>query len=111
MFYPGSYKDGTYNDDYNSTEVPEGVANFNPKAGDVVVISELVVHGALSWQPKDRQRRFLTLRYCSQHIPASNPLPEGVKARLSPETLELIEVAPFQKIKSIVQQESAVGSA
>ena len=110
MFYPGSYKDGTYNDSYNSTEVPEGVVNFNPKAGDVVVISELVVHGALSWQPKDRQRRFLTLRYCSQHIPTANPLPEGVKAWLSPETLELIEVAPFQKIKSIVEREGAVGS-
>ena len=45
------------------------------RVGDVVVISELVVHGALSWQPKDRQRRFLTLRYCSQHIPLPTPCP------------------------------------
>ena len=105
LFYPGSYKDGTYNDEYDSTDVPEGVANFNPKAGDVVVISELVVHGALSWQPTDRQRRFLTLRYCSQHITPSNPLPDGVKAQLSPETLELVDVAPIKKIKSIVEQD------
>ena len=50
LFYPGSIKDGTYNEDYNSCEVPEGIKNFTPKAGDVVVISELLVHGALSWQ-------------------------------------------------------------
>ena len=34
-----------------------------------------------------------------------------VGARFFPETFERIEVAPFQKIKSIVQRESAVGSA
>ena len=61
MFYPGSYKDGTYNNDYNSFEVPAGIKNFNPKAGDVVVISELLVHGALSWQAKDRDRRFFVV--------------------------------------------------
>jgi hypothetical protein len=105
LFYPDSYKDGTYDSDFNSTEVPEGVTNFNPKAGDVVIISELVVHGALTWVPKDRDRRFLTLRYCSQHITPSSPLPEGVRAKLSPETLELIKIAPIKQIKSIVEQD------
>ncbi|SVC70988.1 uncharacterized protein METZ01_LOCUS323842, partial [marine metagenome] len=75
MFYPGSYVDGTYNSEFNSAEIPEGVTNFNPKSGDVVAISELVVHGALSYQAKDRDRRFLIVRYCSQHITPSNPLP------------------------------------
>jgi hypothetical protein len=105
LFYPGSYKDGTYNNDFNSTEVPEGVTNFTPKAGDVVIISELVVHGALSWQPADRDRRFLTLRYCSQHITSSNSLPDGIHTKLSPETLELIKIAPIKQIKSIVEQD------
>eukprot|EP01051_Picozoa_sp_SAG22_P027810 SAG22_NODE_9500_length_586_cov_1.404517_1_plen_186_part_10 len=42
--------------------VPPGVLNVCAKAGDVVVISERVLHGALRWQPKDRERRFLTCR-------------------------------------------------
>jgi hypothetical protein len=40
-----------------------GVLGVYPKAGDVVVISERTLHGALRWQPRDRDRRFLTLRY------------------------------------------------
>jgi hypothetical protein len=42
--------------------VPPGVLNVCPKAGDVVVISERVLHGALRWRPRDRERRFLTCR-------------------------------------------------
>ena len=67
FFYPESYTEDGYNDEYFSTEVPEGVLNVTPKAGDVVIISELVTHGALSWVPEDRDRRFLTLRYMQQH--------------------------------------------
>ena len=32
------------------------------QAGDVVVISERLLHGALRWRPRDRERRFLTCR-------------------------------------------------
>jgi hypothetical protein len=106
-FYPGSYtEDGDYNDAYVSTEVPPGVVNFSPKAGDVVIISELLTHGALTWRPKDRDRRFLTLRYSLQHIASGGPLPDGVKAQLSPETLELIAVKSFDETKSIVEQDT-----
>ena len=42
--------------------MPPGVLNVCAKAGDVVVISERMLHGALRWQPKDRERRFLTCR-------------------------------------------------
>ena len=53
-FYPESYSaDGGYNDDYFSTEVAEGVTNVSPSAGDVVIISEHLTHGALSWVPQD----------------------------------------------------------
>ena len=105
-FYPGSFtEDGNYNDDYFTTEVPEGVTNFTPRAGDVVIISEHLTHGALSWLPPDRDRRFLTLRYSVQHIGPTSPFPDGVKANLSPETLQLIAVQDFNHTKEIVEQD------
>ena len=106
-FYPESYTpDGGYNDDYFSTEVPEGVANPTPRAGDVVIMSEHLTHGALSWEPKDRDRRFLTLRYGVQHIGPSDPFPDGVKAQLSPETLELIAIRDFNDRKEITTRDA-----
>ena len=113
-FYPESYSaDGVYNDDFFSTEVPEGMLNITPRAGDVVMISELVTHGALSWVPRDRDRHFLTLRYMQQHesVRGRGDLrcfsPE-VCARLSPETLELVELAPFDHTKEIVRRDGVV---
>ncbi len=108
-FYPDSYtEEGDYRDDYYSTDVPEGVLNITPKAGDVVIISELVTHGALSWVPQDRDRRFLTLRYMQQHESVRGDLmrfaPE-VCERLSPETLELAEPASFHHVKEIVKRD------
>jgi len=56
-----------------SAEVPPGVVNITPKVGDVVVISELLTHGALTWQPKDRERRDVTslLAISLQRCPVS----------------------------------------
>ena len=106
LFYPGSYlEDGGYNEDYSSAEVPPGVVNITPKAGDVVIISELLTHGALTWQPKDRDRRFLTLRYSQQHGVRDEELPEGVLAKLSPETLELVATQPLHEVKAIAEQD------
>jgi len=107
-FYPESYTDDGYNDDYFSTEVPEGVKNFTPKAGDVVIISEHLTHGALSWVPRDRDRRFLTLRYMQQHESVRGDLRRfsaEVCARLSADTLELAEPASFEHTKEIVRRE------
>ena len=84
--------------------MPPGVVNFNPKAGDVVVISELLTHGAMNWLAKDRDRRFVTLRYTMQYS-QSNPLPDGVLAKLSPETRELVAVQSRDGLKSIVEQD------
>ena len=115
FFYPDSYtEDGGYNEKFFSTEVPEGVANFMPRAGDVVIISELVTHEALIWAPVDRDRRFLTLRYMQQHEAVRgsfDPFPAGVMAGLSPATLELIESAPYDHIKEIVQRQIPAPSA
>ena len=73
----------------------------------MVIISELVTHGALSWVPKDRDRRFLTLRYMQQHESVRGDLKRfsaEVSARLSPETLELTEPASFGHTKEIVRR-------
>ena len=48
--------------------VPDPVfTNLTPKAGDFVVISELLTHGVLTWRRKDKDRRFLILRYLPQY--------------------------------------------
>ena len=84
------------------------VTNITPRAGDVVIISELLTHGVLVWQPKDRDRRFLILRYMPQYTTYGtfDPFPDEIQAKLSPETLELIEVAPYKHVKEIVKQET-----
>jgi hypothetical protein len=86
-------------------DVPLGVVNLPARAGDVLVISERVIHGVLNWNPQDRDRRFLILRYSVQNQIGSymDPFPEAVKQRLSPETLELTSLAPYSTIKQIVQ--------
>ena len=81
------------------------VVNITPRAGDVVVITELLTHGVLIWKPEDRDRRFLILRYRPQHMLSLNMFPEEIKARLSPETRELIEAAPYYHVKEIVKQD------
>ncbi len=78
--------------------------NITPKAGDIVIISELLTHGVLRWKPTDRDRRFLVLRYFPQ-FKGRHGLPQVILDRLSPETLELVESAPYGHIKEIVKQD------
>jgi hypothetical protein len=84
-------------------EMSPGVINVTPKAGDMVVTSELMTHGILEWRPKDRMRRFLVLRYKPQHPGLPIPFPEEIRTRLSPETQELIETASYTHVKNIVK--------
>ena len=93
MFYP----DGKITD-----EIPEGVVNINPKAGDIVIISELLTHGTLPWKP-DRDRRTLVLRYKPQNEGGATSIPDVVLERLLPETRELIEFQGFKHVKEIVK--------
>ena len=84
--------------------------NITPKAGDVVIISELLTHGVLIWKPEDRDRRFLGLRYVPQFIGSTDenlpfPFPDEIFERLSPETRELIEFAPRSRVKEIVEKD------
>ena len=100
-----SYYQSTYdNEGYMANFVPPGVANITPRAGDVAIISERLIHGVLNWIPKDRDRRFLIMRYNLQYNVGSSfePFSEEVRERLSPETLELAAIAHYENIKDVV---------
>ena len=108
---PGSHKaafprpEGLFNNGVMHTvdDLPPGVVNVTPKAGDIVVTSELMTHGILEWQPKDRMRRILVLRYKPQHAGLPMPYPDEIRERLSPETQELMETAHYNHVKDIVK--------
>ncbi|MDE2846841.1 MAG: phytanoyl-CoA dioxygenase family protein [Gemmatimonadota bacterium] len=90
-------------------DLAPGVVNITPRAGDIIVTSELMTHGILEWRPGDRIRRILVLRYKPQHAGLAMPFPDEVKAVLSPETLELIETAHYNHVKDIVKDDTDVG--
>ena len=95
MFYNGNVVD--------TNDLPLGVINLTPRAGDVLIISELLTHGILPWNPPDRIRRILVLRYTPQHKGGGGPS-ETLKARLSSQTLELMAPAHYTHSKNITQQ-------
>ena len=106
---PGSHKaefdrpfDVFYADGKIADKIPEGVVNITPKAGDIVIISELLTHGTLTWKP-DRDRRTLVLRYRPQHQGGATSIPEAILERLLSETRELIEQQGFNHVKEIVK--------
>ena len=98
LFYQDTYD----NEGYVVEEIPAGVANVTARAGDVVFMSEMVSHGALNWKPKDRDRRFLTLRYAPQFI-AGGSFPDEILQRLSPETKELATVVRYAHTKEVAK--------
>jgi ectoine hydroxylase-related dioxygenase (phytanoyl-CoA dioxygenase family) len=88
---------------------PFGLVNITPKAGDVVIASDQIVHGALKWKPKDRARRFLVLRYAPQYMLAWTnerdvDLPPEILERLSPETRELLSKEYINHTKEIADR-------
>jgi hypothetical protein len=85
-----------------AADLPAGIINVTPRAGDYAVISERLTHGTLRWQPTDRLRRVLVLRYQPQFNPGGGSLPEAIRERLDPETLELTERAGYRDIKKLV---------
>ena len=118
VLVPGSHKAHFERpEDFFASESPDAdpephpaVLNITPCAGDVVVMSELMTHGALHWKPTDRDRRFLLMRYVPQFMGVTDnnlafPFPEEILARVSPETRELIEFAPRNRVKEIVKRD------
>ena len=102
MFYQDTYD----NEGYVADFVPPGVHNVAARAGDVVIISERLMHGALSWKPQDRDRRFMIMRYKLQHTVTGGlePFSAEIRARLAPATLELSELASYDHVKEIVKE-------
>lgn len=114
---PGSHKAGFerpegifFPDPENpSEELHPALVNVTPRAGDAIVMSELLTHGVLIWQPEERYRRFLILRYKTQFFQDNrgnrDPFPTEVMERLSPETIELAQQASYTHMKEIVKQD------
>jgi ectoine hydroxylase-related dioxygenase (phytanoyl-CoA dioxygenase family) len=92
-------------------EIPAGVVNITPKAGDIVIISEALTHGTLTWKP-DRDRRALVLRYRPQHLGGATEeyIPEEVQERLLPETQELLAKQDYNTIKRIADKHQATAA-
>jgi hypothetical protein len=110
---PGSHKASFvrprgmfYADEKITDEIPAGIVNITPKAGDIVIISEALTHGTLTWKAK-RDRRALVLRYRPQHLGGDTSIPEEVQQRLLPETRELIAQQGFDSLKEIVKNTAA----
>ena len=85
-------------------DLPEGVVNVTPRAGDVVIMSESVTHGALPWRATDRLRMYLVLRYHPQYA-GGDGIPDEVASRLAPATQELIAKAAHKTVKDIVKSD------
>ena len=87
--------------------VPEGLKNVQPRAGDVIVMPECLIHGTLPWRAVDRPRCILTLRYKSglayaRHVARWEAGVEGkfepeLVAQLLPPTRRMIEGAEPQR--------------
>lgn len=90
-------------------ELHPALVNVTPKAGDVVIITEMLTHGVLAWKPQDRDRRFLILRYKTQFFQDERGIreafPPEVMERLSPETKDLAAFAPYWEEKDIVKRD------
>jgi len=110
LVVPGSHKSyfqrppGLFNNGVVESldDLPDGVVNVTPKAGDFVVMNEALTHGALPWQPADRLRMFLVLRYHIQYRSIKD-FPEVISGRLSPEIRELTARAGYTDVKGIVR--------
>jgi hypothetical protein len=104
---PGSHKSNfprpktLFNGGDLTDGLPDHALNLTPKAGDVVIISELLTHGALRWTPEDRKRAVLALRYSPQ-FRGGDYITDAIRARLSPETLELMAPGAYWEEKEIV---------
>lgn len=103
---PGSHK--TYFAAPESVGIHAGpplVVNVCPGAGDVVVFTECLRHGALPWT-RDEPRRTVFVRYSTSYAswsPGHGPLEEH-RDKLWPEVYELHQQMGFQGRKKVVQR-------
>ena len=82
---------------------PPTVINVCPKAGDVVVFTECLCHGARKWNA-DYPRRTVFTRYCTAYAswsPGHGPV-EAHRDKISPEVYELHQPLGYQGQKKVV---------
>lgn len=113
---PGSHKsefdrpETIFNGGTLADKPPQHTLNITPKAGDVVLMTELTTHGGLRWQAKDRTRITLALRYSPHYLGGKGNLGDTIRGRLSretlerlsPETRELLASGDSQEVKNLV---------
>jgi len=103
---PGSHKTPFVRpDDIDIYDEPPTVINVCPKAGDVVLFTEALVHGARKWTA-DYPRRTVFVRYSTSYAswsPAHAPFEEH-KAKISDEIYELQQIQGFQTRKKVVDR-------
>ena len=107
LIVPGSHRanfdrpEGLYNGGTITDKIPPGVVNVTPKAGDVVLFSELTTHGVSPWKPVDRERRMVNYRYKVHARGWEHRFSDELKAALSPELLELVRDEDYMNAKDI----------
>lgn len=82
---------------------PPTVVNVCPKAGDVVVFTECLCHGARKWNA-DYPRRTVFVRYCTSYAswsPGKGPI-EAHRDKISPDLYELHQMLGYGSRKKVV---------
>ena len=104
---PGSHK--TYferPEHINIRSGPPTVVNVPVRAGDAVVFTEALCHGALPWPWRDPPRRTMFQRYCTSYAswtPGAGPL-EEYRDRLSEGACDMKRQGGFQGPKRVVER-------
>ena len=113
LLAPGSHKsefEFPFERVYKSVDdLPQGIENILPSAGDAVIMAEQVFHGSLRWKPVDRDRRVLVMRYTLQYQLSRQQdmnMEQAVLDRLAPETRELLETGWRSHEKEISKRET-----
>ena len=103
---PGSHKSNFSKPDHvNIYDGPPTVANVNVKAGDVVLFTEALCHGARRWT-LDEPRRSVFVRYSTSYAswsPGYGPIEEH-RDKLPDDIYELLQIASFQNRKRVVDR-------
>ena len=101
---PGSHKSYFQKPDHlDIYDAPPLVANLSVLAGDVILFTEALCHGARRWTEVE-PRATAFVRYCTSYAswsPGIAPL-EEYRDRISPELYELKQPASFRQRKKVV---------
>ena len=107
VLVPGSHKSAfprpqeSFHGGVIGDEVPPGVVNVTPAAGDAVLFAELTTHGVIPWRPADRQRCMVNYRYKTQTRGWNHRYTDGLKALLPPPLVELVSDDDYMNPKEI----------